>query len=125
MKKAIMVLSILCGGLLVGNPMVNTSFAQEQNISGVNKIENSKEESGAEVVQELNQEQAKDFLELYNSNIEYTFQGDENVFEALKEKGLEGYVFLGNVDGDLGYFVDKNTANLYYFHPSGYLDIIL
>lgn len=120
MKKTIMVLSILCGGLLVANPIV-TSFAQDQ----TNVVNNKTEKSNVEVVKELNIDQAKEVLEIYNPSIKYSFQGDENTFTVLKDKGLEGYVFLGNVDGDLGYFVDKNSANVYYFHPSGYLDIIL
>lgn len=120
MKKTIMVLSILFGGLLIANPIV-TSFAQDQITVSKDKIE----QSNVKVVKELNLEQAKEILEIYNPSIEYNFQGDENTFTVLKDKGLEGYVFLGNVDGDLGYFVDKNSANVYYFHPSGYLDIIL
>lgn len=124
MKKAIITLSILCGGLLIANPMNNESFAEDK-LNEINKIEINVEESGAQVVQTLNQEQAQNVLKIYNSDIEYSFQGDENTFEALKEKGLEGYVFLGNIEGDLGYFVEKDTADIYYFHPSGYLEKIL
>ena len=43
--------------------------------------------------------------------------------EALKEKGLEGYVFLMDADTDLGMFVNKDDAKIYYFHPSGYLEL--
>lgn len=120
MKKAIMVLSILCGGLLLTNPIV-TTFAQGKNTT---VIENKLEGNSVEVINELNIDQAKDILSMRNDNIEYTYQGDENTFEVLKEKGLEGYVFLGNVDGDLGYFVNKDSAEIYYFHPSGYLERI-
>ena len=40
-----------------------------------------------------------------------------------KEKGLEGYVFLMDADTDLGMFVNKDDAKIYYFHPSGYLEL--
>ena len=50
-------------------------------------------------------------------------QGTENDFVALKEKGLEGYVFLMDADTDLGMFVNKDDAKIYYFHPSGYLEL--
>ena len=43
--------------------------------------------------------------------------------EVLKEKGLEGYVFLMDADTDLGMFVNKDDAKIYYFHPSGYLEL--
>lgn len=59
-----------------------------------------------------------------NPNLVYEYKGDENTFTVLKDKGLSGYVFLPNIDTDLGYFVDKNTSNVYYFHPSGYLEKI-
>lgn len=49
--------------------------------------------------------------------------GDENTYSVLKEKGHEGYVFLPNAPTDLGMFVNKNTKEIYYFHPSGYMDI--
>lgn len=120
MKKAIMVLSILCGGLLIANPIM-TTFAQGQNTT---VIENKSDGNNVEVIKELNIEQAKDILKMRNDSIDYTYQGDENTFDVLKDKGLEGYVFLGNVDGDLGYFVDKNSVEIYYFHPSGYLEVI-
>lgn len=35
-----------------------------------------------------------------------------------------GYVFLSDIETDLGYFVDKNTGDVYYFHPSGYMELI-
>ncbi|MEF9991925.1 MAG: hypothetical protein RRZ84_04960 [Romboutsia sp.] len=122
MKKAIITLSILFGGLLIINPINNTTFAEGTKGS---QIKINAIESGAEVVEELNKEQAEAVLKIYNPNIEYIFQGDENNFGYLKDNNLEGYVFLGNVEGDLGYFVNKDTAKVYYFHPSGYLEIIL
>lgn len=82
-------------------------------------------ETSVEVVKQLNKEQAKELLESRNQGLQFEYQGDENNFNILKEKGLSGYVFLPNVDGDMGYFVDKNTSNVYYFHPSGYMDLMI
>lgn len=93
-------------------------------------VENKKEDektdkNTVEVIEVLNQEQAKELLKMVNPDMNYIYQGDETTFEALSQKGLSGYVFLPDVDGDMGLFVDKNTANVYYFHPSGYLELAL
>ena len=69
------------------------------------------------------QEEAEELLSMYNPNVKYIYQGTENDFAALKEKGLEGYVFLMDADTDLGMFVNKDDAKIYYFHPSGYLEL--
>ncbi|WP_195938276.1 hypothetical protein [Romboutsia sp. 1001713B170131_170501_G6] len=100
---------------------------QEENVLVSNdKVQpDIKEESKVEVINVLNKEQAKDLLKMYNKDANYTYQGDENSFSALKEKGLSGYVFLPDYDTDLGFFVDKNTSNIYYFHPSGYLELVM
>lgn len=116
MKKAIITLSIICGGLLLGLPSYNAIFAQ-----GTTKILNSNVK--VEVISQLNQEQAEELLKMHNSNINYIYQGNEEDFEALKEQGLKGYVFLPDVESDLGFFVDKDNASVYYFHPSGYLEL--
>lgn len=72
----------------------------------------------------LTKDDALNLLKGMNPDLTYDYQGDENNFPTLKDKGLSGYVFLPNVDTDLGYFVDKNTSHIYYFHPSGYLELI-
>ncbi|WP_170074421.1 hypothetical protein [Paraclostridium dentum] len=84
----------------------------------VNKNENTN------VAKTLSKDDALNLLLNMNPNLVYAYQGDENTFPVLKDKGLSGYVFLPNVDTDLGYFVDKNTSSIYYFHPSGYLEKI-
>lgn len=102
---------------------------QEQEVpkQEIEKTEEKTEkvETSVEVVKQLNKEQAKELLESRNQGLQFEYQGDENNFSTLKEKGLSGYVFLPNVDGDMGYFVDKNTSNVYYFHPSGYMDLMI
>ena len=126
MKKGIIALMILCTGLLVFTPIENTSFAKEYNSKSTNitnkvEIDNvEKEDSNIDV---LNKEESEDLLKEINPDIEYLYQGDENTFPVLKEKNLSGYVFLPNVDGDMGYFVDKNDSHIYLFHPSGYLEL--
>lgn len=143
MKKAIITLSILCTGILVINPISNTIFAQNTNnklkqqmlqevdTNESNKLHISKKEevkndkNTVQVINVLNQEQAKELLKITSPSVNYIYQGDEMTFKTLKEKGLKGYVFLPDVDGDIGLFVDKNTSNVYYFHPSGYLELAL
>ena len=58
------------------------------------------------------------------SDITYVYQGDENTFEVITQKGIRGYVFLPNVDTDLAYLVDKDNGSIYLFHTSGYFELI-
>nr|WP_314277819.1 hypothetical protein [uncultured Peptostreptococcus sp.] len=71
----------------------------------------------------LTKEDALNLLKEKNKHQHYTYMGDENTYSILKEKGHEGYVFLPDSQTDLGMFVNKNTKEVYYFHPSGYMDI--
>ena len=115
MKKSILTLSLICVGLLGSISVGEQAFAQNSNTSiGNNNVQ---------VTDKLDKNEAKDLLEEYNSKVEYIYEGTENNFEALKEKGLEGYVFSMDVDGDMGMFVNKDNDNIYYFHPSGYLKL--
>lgn len=97
----------------------------EKNEAAVKNKEEKLDKNTVEVIEVLNQEQAKELLKMVNSDMNYIYQGDETTFEALSQKGLSGYVFLPDVDGDMGLFVDKNTAKVYNFHPSGYLELAL
>lgn len=125
MKKSIIALSILLTGILTISPV---TFAQNKaniNYKQINQnVINNQEEVNIDINNTITKEQAKELLELKNPNIKYLYQGDENNFTVLKEKSLSGYVFLPDVEGDMGYFVDKTTQNIYYFHPSGYLELI-
>ncbi|MEF9992368.1 MAG: hypothetical protein RRZ84_07380 [Romboutsia sp.] len=112
MKKAIIILFVLCGCLFLASPVSELIFADSiEPIILINK-------------EDLTQEEAKELLLKYNNQVDYIYQGDANQFEALKSKNLNGYVFLPNVDTDIGYFVDKNTSEIYFFHPSGYLKLV-
>ena len=97
----------------------------ENNKQEIIAKEQAEDTNTVEVIEVLNQEQAKELLEMYNKGVNYTFQGDQNAFEALVQKGLSGYVFFPDYDTDLGFFVDKNTASIYYVHPSGYLELVM
>lgn len=117
MKKVIITLSLICVGLLSASQLGDAVFAQDT------KKESSKTNLEVQVINKLNKEQAEELLSMYNPNVKYIYQGTENEFTVLKEKGLQGYVFLPDIDGDLGMFVNKDNAKIYYFHPSGYLEL--
>ena len=105
MKKAIITLSLICAGLLATSNIGDLVFAQDttKNINKTNNVE-------VQVINKLNKEEAEELLSLYNPNVKYIYQGTANDFVALK-------------DTDLGMFVNKDDAKIYYFHPSGYLEL--
>lgn len=113
MKKSILVLSILVGGLFLVNPTHEITFAQENNNQATVQKQNT-----------LTQADAQQLLINNNDKVNYIFQGTSDNFKALQDKGLRGYVFLPDVESDMGYFVDQDTSHIYYFHPSGYLELI-
>lgn len=113
MKKSILVLSILVGGLFLVNPTHEITFAQENNNQATVQKQNT-----------LTQADAQQLLINNNDKVNYIFQGTSDNFKALQDKGLKGYVFLPDVETDMGYFVDQDTSHIYYFHPSGYLELI-
>ncbi|MCC3869774.1 hypothetical protein [Terrisporobacter mayombei] len=82
-----------------------------------------------EVKTGMTKSQAEVILNKYIKDVEkadftYTYQGDENAFKAMQEKGIRGYVFLPNIETDLAYLVDKDSGSIYFFHPSGYFEIL-
>lgn len=115
---------------------VETTTDKKEEVSNkkeeIKKEEVSKEENKTdEVVQSsgMSKSDAQSVLNQYLNRTEqgdmtYTYQGDENTFEAIKEKGIRGYVFLPNVETDMAYLVDKDNGSIYYFHPSGYFEQI-
>ncbi|MEX6585241.1 hypothetical protein [Paraclostridium bifermentans] len=113
MKKSILVLSILVGGLFLVNPTHEITFAQENNNQATVQKQNT-----------LTQADAQQLLINNNDKVNYIFQGTSDNFKALQDEGLKGYVFLPDVESDMGYFVDQDTSHIYYFHPSGYLELI-
>ena len=144
MKKGIIAISLLLTGALLITPITN-AISQNDVVKDVKpiKVEQStkdnennttqteEETTFAEVEDKtgMSKSEAEAILNKYIKEVEeadftYTYQGDENTFEAIKEKGIRGYVFLPNVDTDLAYLVDKDSGNIYYFHPSGYLSLI-
>ena len=142
MKKGIIAISLLLTGALLITPITN-AISQNDVVKDVKpiKVEQStkdnennttqteEETTFAEVENKtgMSKSEAEAILNKYIKEVEeadftYTYQGDENTFEAIKEKGIRGYVFLPNVDTDLAYLVDKDSGNIYYFHPSGYFE---
>ena len=142
MKKGIIAISLLLTGALLITPITN-AISQNDVVKDVKPIkveqatkdnENNttqaeEETTFAEVEDKtgMSKSEAEAILNKYIKEVEeadftYTYQGDENTFEAIKEKGIRGYVFLPNVDTDLAYLVDKDSGNIYYFHPSGYFE---
>lgn len=116
MKKKLMV-TIAISSIILGLPIKNKIFAQNiLNTNLTKEVYNNYENS-------LTQEESLNLLKQINNNLKFEYMGNENTFKCLKTKGLEGYVFLPtNIDTDLGYFIDKNTKDIYEFHPSGYLN---
>ena len=144
MKKGIIAISLLLTGALLITPITN-AISQNDVVKDVKpiKVEQStkdnennttqteEETTFAEVEDKtgMSKSEAEAILNKYIKEVEeadftYTYQGDENTFEAIKEKGIRGYVFLPNVDTDLAYLVDKDSGNIYYFHPSGYFELL-
>ena len=142
MKKGIIAISLLLTGALLITPITN-AISQNDVVKDVKpiKVEQStkdnennttqteEETTFAEVEDKtgMSKSEAEAILNKYIKEVEeadftYTYQGDENTFEGIKEKGIRGYVFLPNVDTDLAYLVDKDSGNIYYFHPSGYFE---
>ena len=142
MKEGIIAISLLLTGALLITPITN-AISQNDVVKDVKpiKVEQStkdnennttqteEETTFAEVEDKtgMSKSEAEAILNKYIKEVEeadftYTYQGDENTFEAIKEKGIRGYVFLPNVDTDLAYLVDKDSGNIYYFHPSGYFE---
>lgn len=112
MKKVIIILFILVGCVFMSKPIKQFTFADTLTSISINNQT------------QLTQDQAKELLNKYNNSVDYIYQGDANQFDALKSKNLTGYVFLPDAPGDIGYFVDDKTSNIYYFHPSGYLELV-
>ncbi len=111
MKKLILAITVVVVGTFTAVKANDITFAQGT-------------ETKNEIINILNKEDALELLQRYSDGVEYQYQGDENDFEYLMENNLEGYVFLPNIETDLGLFVDKNESKIYYFHPSGYLEVV-
>ena len=110
---------------LANNVTVNKSektLANNVAENKTNKIGDLTSQEAPKANKSLNREEALNVLKNQGTNLDYSYMGDEKDYSVLKEKGHEGYVFLPNTNTDMGLFVDKNTKEVYYFHPSGYID---
>lgn len=113
----------------VKNENIQDTASKNNNENAEASVEAKKIDSSVDSVPNNNEgtaltkSQALEALKSKNSSVDYNYMGDEKDFSVLKEKGHEGYVYLPDVPTDMGVFVDKNTKEMYYFHPSGYMDI--
>lgn len=151
MKKAIITISVLCASLMLFGtikdvyatnlPDVETQKVQtkeETKKVEVQKVAVKKDqpvlkEEVKQVKEEqpvakenktLTKEEALQLVIDYEPMLTYIYQGDENTYSCIKDKGLTGYVFLPTCEGDMAYLVDKQTGNIYFFHPSGYFELL-
>ena len=150
MKKAIIkMLSILCVGLMIvssaGESIYAASYSNtKQQVSvQTKKATNKKSSTKKTTVKKQTKKHNKNHKKTNKSNkvltkaqalklvkkLEpevkgFTYMGNENTYKCIKQKGIKGYVFLPNCDGDMAYLVDKQTSHIYYFHPSGYFELL-
>ncbi|MDR1774222.1 MAG: hypothetical protein LBR30_05075 [Clostridioides sp.] len=105
----------------------NNNSNDNKNID--NNDKNNKDNKKADVnsnntvKSKMSKQDALEILKKYYPDLEFYYQGNEDDFDYLKENGYKGYVFLPNVDGDIGYYVNSDNSKVYYFHPSGYMEL--
>ena len=102
---------------------------KEETTKPVNNTVAKDDKDKEEVKTGMTKSQAEAILNKYIKDVEkadftYTYQGDENTFKAMQKKGIRGYVFLPNIETDLAYLVDKDNGSIYFFHPSGYFELL-
>ncbi|WP_455540103.1 hypothetical protein [Terrisporobacter sp.] len=141
MKKGIIAITLLLTGVLLVSPIANaiskkdvTESSKSVVVEKTTEKETVKSSQNEDIKDkedkvEMTKKEAEAIVNKYIKDVEksdftYTYQGDENTFKAIKDKGMRGYVFLPNVDTDLAYLVDKDNGNVYYFHPSGYFELL-
>ena len=120
----------------INNPVKVETTVAENNVTTNEETTNSTEnvviednKDKEEINVGMTKSEAEAILNKYIKDVEqsdftYTYQGDENTFEAIKEKGIRGYVFLPNLETDMAYLVDKDNGSIYFFHPSGYFELL-
>ena len=97
---------------------------EEQPVVKQEVVAQTKDEIVVEENNTLTQEEALQLVIDFEPTLTYIYQGDENTYNCIKEKGMTGYVFLPTCEGDMAYLVDKETSNIYFFHPSGYFELL-
>ncbi|HSQ34096.1 MAG TPA: hypothetical protein VLM81_04330, partial [Peptostreptococcaceae bacterium] len=93
----------------------NESVKSNNENLNISKTEDNtlKEDENLNNKKELTIEESNSVLKKYNSNVDYIYQGDETMFkDVLQDKGYKGYLFLPNVDGDIGFFVEKYSGDI-------------
>lgn len=102
---------------------------KEETTKPVNNTVAKDDKDKEEVKTGMTKSQAEAVLNKYLKDVEkvdftYAYQGNENTFKAMQKKGIRGYVFLPNIETDLAYLVDKDNGSIYFFHPSGYFELL-
>ncbi|MCC3869908.1 hypothetical protein [Terrisporobacter mayombei] len=102
---------------------------KEESTKPVNNTAVKGDKDKEEVKTGMTKSQSEAVLNKYLKEVEkvdftYTYQGNENTFKAMQKKGIRGYVFLPNIETDLAYLVDKDNGSIYFFHPSGYFELL-
>ena len=95
---------------------------KKEDIDKTEQKEEVKEETNEDKV--LTKSEALQLVKDFEPSLDYDYMGDENTYECIKENGIKGYVFLPQCEGDMAYLVDKETGNIYFFHPSGYFELL-
>ncbi|WP_300277039.1 hypothetical protein [Peptacetobacter sp.] len=106
--------AVLVGGVFAPT-MSSVSAASKPNKVVTTTVENKKL---------ISKKEALNILKKMDNSVEYIFMGTEKDFDALSSKKLKGFVFLPDEEGDMGYFVNSKNRQVFYFHPSGYMERI-
>ena len=112
--------AVLVGGMIA--PTVGTVSAATKSSKVVTTTVVNKKAKKANKL--INKKQALNILNKIDNSVEYIYMGTEKDFDALQAKKLKGFVFLPDEEGDMGYFVNSKNGQVFFFHPSGYMERI-
>lgn len=108
--------AVLVGGIVAPTVSTVSAASKPSKVATVVKKKSTKKL--------LSQEQALNILNKIDSSVEYIYMGTEKNFDALQAKKLKGFVFLPDEEGDMGYFINSKNGQVFFFHPSGYMERI-
>lgn len=109
--------AVLVGGMaLPATNVVSAATKSNKVVTTVVKEKNNKKL--------LNKKEALNILNKIDNSVDYIYMGTEKDFDVLQAKKLKGFVFLPDEEGDMGYFVNSKNGQVFFFHPSGYMERI-
>lgn len=109
--------AVLVGGIAL--PRTNVASAATKSTKVVTTV--VKEKNNKKI---LNKKEALKLLNKIDNSVDYIYMGTEKDFDVLQSKKLKGFVFLPDEEGDMGYFVNSQNEQVFFFHPSGYMERI-